>query len=119
MTAAHQRAVPTKWLTSARTSHDAQGVGASRSPGRTLFKMARVLWRAWFSGHSLTCGPLVRDPPTPRKTRREEERNRPNAMTPGSLAESLGSDPTAEPLRTGAAFPRRRTTRPRAKTGRR
>ena len=32
-TPAHQRAVPVKWLISARTSQDAHGVGASRSSG--------------------------------------------------------------------------------------
>jgi hypothetical protein len=43
-------------------------VGAARSSDRTFVKMARVLWKAWFSGHSLTCDPLVGDLPTPRKT---------------------------------------------------
>ena len=74
--AAAQRAVPMKWLISARTSHNAHGVRAASWPGWTFVKMARVLWRAWFSQHSLTCGPLIRDLPLLRKTRRERKRNR-------------------------------------------
>src|SRR3984957_5120323 len=46
MVTAAQRAVPTKWLISARTSQDAHGVGAASWSGRTFATTARVLTKA-------------------------------------------------------------------------
>src|ERR1700729_2209972 len=100
MVAAHQRAEPTKWLTSARTSHDAHGVGLSRSSGRTLVKMARVPARAWSNERSICCDLLLSDPPTTRQTWPGRKRNRCGllqALTtrtafPHSAVRSSGSD---------------------------
>src|SRR3954468_3215222 len=54
---APHRAEPTKWSISARTSHDAHGVGASNWPGPTLASTARVLANARLScrGGTGTC----------------------------------------------------------------
>src|SRR5580692_8829642 len=71
---------------SARTSHDAQGVGASRSPGRTLATMAWVLAKARFSS-SIAGDPLVQNSPSGRKTRREATRNRSADRRSGSGVE--------------------------------
>src|SRR3984885_1881900 len=71
---------------SARTSHDAQGVGASRSPGWTLAKMAWVLTKARFSS-SIAGDPLVQNSPSSRRTQGEAKRNRAAHRRSGSGVE--------------------------------
>src|ERR1700722_20866456 len=81
---AHHRAEPVTWLIRVRTSHDAQGVGASSWPGWTLVRTARVLWSARLSsiGRDPLIGAGAVDEEDPGGSEKE-------SLTAGGIAQAL------------------------------
>src|SRR5260370_42099658 len=70
--------------------------------------MARVPWRAWSNGHSISCDPLPRDPPSSMQTWRGRKRNRPGPDDEGALHAALEKqqpDPAAYRQALNAAQP--------------